>query len=308
MKRILQRRNSVFFYVLKALSHRSVGVDRVFFIIFLMRFFVSLSSSEGRELLTFAQETAREAGKIIMEYFGNLSRDAVKHKGKRELVTEADQQSEKYITQQIEKKYPNHSIWAEEFTHKEAPSEFRWHLDPLDGTTNFRHAYPLFSISMGLEIAGVLTLGIIYAPYLQEMFFATQGYGAYLNQKRIHVSQETELIQSLLATGFSYNRNETRNNNIGNFSRMILEVQGIRRGGSAALDLAYVACGRFEGYWELFLQPYDVAAGVVLIREAGGLVTDFSGRDEFLYSGQIIASNGKVHTAIQSRLDPIWEE
>ncbi|MEK7486045.1 MAG: inositol monophosphatase family protein [Planctomycetota bacterium] len=266
-----------------------------------------LSPSEGQHLLQFARQTAEEAGKIIMKFFGNLSSENIQNKGRRELVTEADKQSERYIVQQIEQYFPQHSILAEEFTVKEA-NEFCWHIDPLDGTTNFRHAYPLFSISMGLEIAQELVMGVVYAPYLREMFFALKGHGAFLNQTPIQVSPETQLINSLLSTGFGYNLNETQNNNIANFSRLLLESQGIRRGGSAALDLAYVACGRFDGYWELHLKPYDVAAGTVLVQEAGGKVTDFSGGNNFLYSGQILASNGKIHSLIQSRLDSILPE
>jgi myo-inositol-1(or 4)-monophosphatase len=259
---------------------------------------------EGKALAEFAQDLASVAGQRIMQYFNQLTSESIQHKGIRNLVTIADQESERYLTEQLEKYYPSHGIYAEEFTHKTTSSGYCWHIDPLDGTTNFRHHYPFFCVSLGLEFEKELVLGVIYAPYLREMFVAYRGGGAFLNGQEIRVSSEDQLIKSLLATGFSYNRNETLDNNIGNFSRMVLQVQDLRRGGSAALDLAYVACGRFEGYWEMHLSPYDVAAGTVLIREAGGLVTDLKGGNDFLYGGQILASNGKIHPFIQKQLDP----
>lgn len=177
-----------------------------------------------------------------------------------------------------------------------------WLIDPIDGTINFVHGHPHFAVSIGVYVGGKPKYGVVYNPIIDELFSAEAGKGATLNGKRIKVSTEKKLADSLLATGFPYLRNRIANNNLTNFSQLSLEVRGIRRIGVASLDLAYVACGRFDGFWELHLQPYDVAAGALIVREAGGKVTDFEAKDDWLRSGNIIATNGKIHEGIRKRL------
>ncbi len=261
--------------------------------------------SEEEQLVEFAIDLAREAGKIMMAGFGRTS---VTKKSWRDLVTQVDEETERHVVTRIKVAFPDHDYYAEEgHQRREKKSAWRWIIDPVDGTTNFAHSIPLFSISIGLERAGECVGGVVFAPYLQELFFAWKGGGAYLNSRSIplHVSGASEISESVLATGFAYVQNQTPNDNLANFARITREAQGTRRLGSAALDLAYVAAGRLEGFWEMHLKPYDVAAGAVLIREAGGRVTDFFGGDDWLEGQNIVATNGKIHEALRSRLDPV---
>ncbi|HON43794.1 MAG TPA: inositol monophosphatase family protein [Planctomycetota bacterium] len=256
--------------------------------------------------LTFAKKTAQEAGKILLSYFGNLTKEQIHLKGRRDLVTQADVEAEAYICQQIVQNFPNHSILGEEKTKKDGSEDVLWLIDPLDGTTNFTHGHPYFSVSIAMEYKKQLQLGVVYAPYFQEFYFAERNFGSWLekdNQKtKLHVSVTSTLEDSLLATGFYYNRNDTSCNNLDNFAHILLQTQGIRRCGSAALELCYVASGKYDGFWELWLQPFDVAAGVVLVEEAGGKVTDCGGNSDYLYGHSIIASNSHIHQAIQNNI------
>jgi myo-inositol-1(or 4)-monophosphatase len=247
-------------------------------------------------LLNFAIQTARAAGQLLAERFGRVLN--ISNKSELDLVTESDLASEKLIIERIKTFYPRHAILAEE-SGASAPAdreerEWRWIIDPLDGTTNYAHGYPCFCVSMGLEHQGKLELGVIYDPVRDELFTAERGQGAALNGRRIQVSPTRSLSSALLCTGFPYDVRE-RSEFARHFTNFIMNAQAVRRDGSAALDLAYVACGRFDGFWEEGLHPWDVAAGVLLIDEAGGRVSDYDGAALDIYSPPILASNGLVH-------------
>lgn len=261
--------------------------------------------TEEETLIDFAIDLAREAGKIMMAGLGHAH---VQKKGWRDLVTEIDEACERHVVTRIKVSYPDHDYYAEEgHRRSDNKSEWRWVIDPVDGTTNFAHGIPLFAISIGLQRKGECVGGVVFAPYLNELFFGWKGGGAYLNSKsiRLHVSEAQELSESVLATGFPYVQKDTRNENLANFARITSEARGTRRFGSASLDLAWVAAGRLDGFWEMHLKPYDVAAGAVLIREAGGRVTDFFGGDDWLEGQTFVGTNGKIHEALRSRLDPV---
>jgi len=206
-----------------------------------------------------------------------------------------DREAERLIVDRLRAAFPDHTIITEEGEDFTTSSPYRWFIDPLDGTTNYAHGYPVFSVSIALEVDGEVNLGIVYAPYLNELFMAERGKGATLNEKPIHVSRTDKLNASLLATGFPYDIRHSKENNLNHFCNFALKAQAIRRGGSAALDLCYVACGRFDGYWELKLKPWDVAAGVLIVKEAGGCVTDLEGGRFDILSGDVVASNGRIH-------------
>jgi len=250
--------------------------------------------------LAFAKDIAVQAGAILRKGMGKRSN--VKHKGRVDLVTEYDFRSEALITREIARMFPNHSILAEEGGETEKQSSHVWIVDPLDGTTNYAHGYPAFCVSIGLEVDGEMALGVIFDPVHDELFYAVKGGGAFLNRRRIHVTDRNKLKDSLLATGFPYDIAESDVDNLDNFARMYKVAQGIRRGGSAALDLAYLACGRFDGFWELKLHPWDTAAGIVIVKEAGGRVTRIDGGRYHISDVDILASNGKIHRQMQKVL------
>jgi myo-inositol-1(or 4)-monophosphatase len=243
-------------------------------------------------LLDFAIQTAREAGRLLAERFGR--KIEISNKSEIDLVTESDLASERLVIDRIKTYYPRHSILAEESGATDAASEWRWIIDPLDGTTNYAHGYPCFCVSIGLAHQGRLELGVVYDPIRDEMFAAERGQGASLNGRRIHVSETRSLSAALLCTGFPYDVRQ-RNEFARHFANFIMTAQGVRRDGAAALDLAYVAAGRFDGFWEEGLKPWDVAAGVLIIEEAGGRVTDYYDAPFDIYSPPILASNGLVH-------------
>ena len=249
---------------------------------------------------------ARQAGSILTRYA--LSGFRVEYKNPINLVTEADHAAEQSVIDSIRSRYPSHNFLAEErgrIDHGSSP--YVWIIDPLDGTTNFAHGFPAYCVSIGLEYQGQSVLGVIYDPTRDELFSATHGGGAHMNGHPIHVSKTALLDQSLLVTGFAYDIRETKRNNLDHFVRFALRAQGIRRTGSAALDLCYVAAGRFDGFWEVRLNPWDMAAGTVILREAGGEVTNFRGEAHSLYGQELVASNGLIHeamlTVIQESLD-----
>ena len=248
-----------------------------------------------------AIEIAREAGIFLKNKL--YSEHTIDYKGEINLVTEADKISEKMITSKITTLFPDHDILAEESTTIDRGSDFRWIIDPLDGTTNYAHGYPYFCVSIALERLDTMIVGIVYDPMLDEMFVAEKGKGAFVNEREIHVSNTREVIKSLLATGFPYDIREDSHNNLNYFNKMILQAQAIRRAGSAALDLAYVAAGRFDGFWELKLNPWDIAAGWLLVKEAGGIVTDMGGKNYFIESPSILASNGRIHAEMMAILE-----
>jgi myo-inositol-1(or 4)-monophosphatase len=245
-----------------------------------------------KDYLEAAMEIAQEAGKILREEFERPAQ--ITYKGDVDLVTQADKRSEDAIVTRLTKYFPEHSIAAEEGTGHESGSEFRWHVDPLDGTTNFAHGYPCFSVSIALAQRGALLAGVVYNPFYDELFAAARGGGATLNGKRIFVSRVDALATSLLCTGFPVHK-RLANPNIHYYWDFTLRSHGVRRDGSAALDLASVAAGRFDGFWEFGLKPWDTAAGVLLIEEAGGKVSNFAGQPYELGGPVVLATNGLIH-------------
>lgn len=256
-------------------------------------------------MLNFAIQTARDAGRLLAERLGHISQ--VQNKSEIELVTEVDVASEQLIIERIKTFHPRHAILAEESgeTNSTDPSqrqsEWKWIIDPLDGTTNYAHGYPCFCVSIALEHNGAIELGVIFDPLRDEMFTAERGQGAALNGRRMHVSQIDNLNRALLCTGFPYDVRE-RSEFARHFTNFIMNAQAVRRDGAAAIDLAYVACGRFDGFWEEGLKPWDVAAGVLMIEEAGGRVSNYDDSAFSVYHPPILASNGLVHEAMMKVL------
>lgn len=246
-------------------------------------------------------EALAKAGKIIGSNFGK--KQTITKKGTFNIVTEIDKASEKAVVGLILKRFPRHSILAEE-SPAITGSECRWIIDPIDGTTNFAHGFPIVSVSIGFERNGRLEMGGVFDPFRKELFFAERGKGATLNGKRIHVSETRTLEDSLLATGFPYDRNTKTEDYLGMLRIFLTRIQGIRRGGSAAIDLCYVACGRFDGYYEMKLAPWDKAGGMLIVEEAGGKLTDFSGMPLTLLGPQNLATNGLLHQEMLKALAP----
>jgi myo-inositol-1(or 4)-monophosphatase len=242
--------------------------------------------------LAAAVAIAREAGQVLREEFARPP--DIAYKGDWDLVTQADKRSEKVIVSRLQEQFPGHAVAAEEGTGRETGSEFRWHVDPLDGTTNFAHGYPCFCVSIALAQNDSLVAGVVYNPIYEELFCAARGEGATFNGKKIHVSKNATLKASLLCTGFP-NHKRQANPNIHYYWDFTLRSHGVRRDGSAALDLAYVAAGRFDGFWEFGLKPWDTAAGVLLVEQAGGKISDLEGRPYRLGGASILASNALVH-------------
>lgn len=255
-------------------------------------------------MLEFAVQIAHEAGGILMAAYGRVARSQVSYKGWRNLVTETDLAVEEVLARRIAERFPAHGILGEERVRKDPldPDQHCWVIDPLDGTTNFVHAHPVFCVSIGLTRRGQGIAGVVHAPYLEETFAGERGAGATLNGVPCRVSEESEIRGALLASGFAYRQDESANTNLENWAELSLVARGLRRCGAAALDLAYVACGRYEGFWELYLSPWDVAAGAVLVVEAGGSVTDFRGGEEWRSGREVLASNGLLHEEIRSHL------
>jgi len=240
-----------------------------------------------------AVRAAREAGRILIA--GMTQELAIIYKGELDLVTQIDTLAERAIVTHIKKFFHDHQILAEEGNNQESDSPYRWIIDPLDGTTNYAHRFPCFCVSIAVEYERSICVGVIYDPVRKELFFAEKGKGAILNQQPLSVSSCPILKESLLVTGFAYNLRDNPNNNLDHFSRLLMRAQGIRRMGSAALDLCYVAAGRLDGFWELNLNPWDTAAGFLILTEAGGSVTDFSGKPFSIDKREILATNGKIH-------------
>jgi myo-inositol-1(or 4)-monophosphatase len=287
-----------------------------------------------REVLDFIGPLARAAGERLLAGMGRLTAGQIDFKGRRDMVTAVDRDIEAFIAARILATFPDDAVLAEEAIRRDGTSGRVWIVDPLDGTTNFVHGHPMVCVSVALAdgYAGLpagdgadlgpaasgffrpgnrprLLAGVVHAPVLGETFLAERGGGARLNDRRIQVSRESDVARSLVATGFAYRLHELANSNLGNFGRVALIAQGVRRGGSAALDLAYVAAGRFDAFWELYLKPWDVAAGMLLVEEAGGRVTDCAGGLDAHEATGILATNGLVHGPMVALLegpDPAW--
>lgn len=251
-----------------------------------------------KQFLEIAIETALEAGKILREEYA-LPPD-IRYKGDVDLVTQADRRSEQAIVERLGKYFPEHTIAAEEGTGHVRSSEFHWHVDPLDGTTNFAHKYPCFAVSIALAQNEILLAGVVYNPICDELFAAARGDGATLNGKRIAVSKVQTLSTSLLCTGFPVHK-RLANPNIHYYYDFTLRSHGVRRDGSAALDLASVAAGRFDGFWEFGLKPWDTAAGTLLVQEAGGSVSDFHGKPYELGGPVVLATNSLIHEEMREK-------
>ncbi len=246
------------------------------------------------EYLNFTKELAFDSGKILSKHFGNIS-SINKKSTSIDLVTNADIESEALIIDSIQKKFPNHSIIAEESDIKESNSNFKWVIDPLDGTTNFVHNLPIFAVSIGLQYKNKTVLGVVYNPAANKMFFASKKNGAYLNEKNISVSSSNTLSDSLIVTGFPYLQDEKWDDSFTIFKDFYSKTQGVRRLGAAALDLCFVAMGRFEVFYEFNLKPWDICAGAIIAEESGAKVTDWDGSKYPSSGKRIIASNGHVH-------------
>ncbi len=245
-------------------------------------------------MLERAKQAAVAAGRLIKDHAGKARSIQSKAGQETNLVTELDREAESLIIKTLLTSYPDHDILAEESGSHNHKSDYRWVIDPIDGTTNFAHGLPIFCVSIGLEYQGDILLGVIYDPTRDELFTAERGKGAFLNGNPISVSDTASLIQSVLVTGFAYNVSSTREN-IDHFQNFLLEARAVRRLGSAALDLCYVAAGRLDGYWEMSLNPWDMAAGVLLVQEAGGKFTDLEGRPSTIHNKKILVSNGRIH-------------
>jgi len=255
------------------------------------------------EFAHVADGIARQAGALLRSFYAKGV--ATEYKGDVDLVTEADRASEALITRRIRERWPEHNIMGEEGTRTEQGSEYRWYVDPLDGTTNFAHAYPVFCVSLGMEHKDARVAAVVFDPTRDEMFTAQKGGGAFLNGQPIRVSAVSDLGECLVATGFPSHKRH-KNPNIFFYHQITLKTHGVRRAGSAALDLCNVASGRFDGFWEFNLNPWDTAAGVLILEEAGGRVTRFDGQPFRIDSRETLASNGRVHEALLKEFQAIF--
>lgn len=246
-----------------------------------------------KELLHAAQTIARQAGTCIVASLGDLHR--IDYKGRVDLVTDVDRRVEKLILDRLRHDFPGHGVLAEESGTGPGAGDFRWVIDPIDGTTNFVHGYPFFAVSIAVQHQEETVAGVVYNPLADELFSALKGEGAFLNGRKIRVSATPELSSSLLATGFPYRIGDHWHRAMDLFKLFYYRTRGVRRDGSAALDLCYVAAGRFDGFWEYDLHPWDVAAGMLIVAEAGGKCSDFQGKPSAIDDGQILASNDHIH-------------
>lgn len=255
-------------------------------------------------MLNIAIKAARAAGDIILRNIDKLDRLKIEEKAKNDFVTQVDLKAEEVIIEELRQTYPNHGIIAEENGRFNEDSDYQWIIDPLDGTTNFLHGFPQFAVSIGMQLKGRMEIAVVFDPVKNELFSAARGDGAQLNGRRLRCTPQKGLKGALLGTGFPFKHPQHLDTYLATFKAVHPETAGIRRAGSAALDLAYVAAGRLDGFWELGLSPWDMAAGVLLVREAGGIVTDFSGEGNYLETGNIVAAASKVYPALYETIKP----
>ncbi len=258
-------------------------------------------------MLNIARKAAREAGKVLLRHFAHRDQLTVTTKSRNEFVSEVDRTAEETIVNVLRRAYPSHGIIGEEGGSR-AGDDYTWIIDPLDGTTNYLHGFPQFSVSIGLTYRGVLDQGVVYDPLREEIFHASRGAGAFLNDRRLRVSNRKELEGALLGTGFPFRDFSHADAYMGMLQQLMRDTAGIRRPGSAALDLAYVAAGRLDGFWELGLKSWDMAAGALLIREAGGVVSDLSGGDRFMDSGNVVGGPLKCQKALLQTISPFLDD
>lgn len=266
---------------------------------------MSLTTNHSESFLSAMSAIAREAGSLLIHHFHQGLK--IEYKGDADLVTAADRASEAMIRERIKQQFPSHDVLGEEQGLSDQGGDYRWYVDPLDGTTNFAHGYPVFCVSMAVERRATQerVAAVIYDPTRDELFSAEQGKGAQLNGKPIQVSKAAQLKECLVATGFPSHKRH-KNPNIHFYHQITLRTHGVRRAGSAALDLCCVACGRFDGFWEFNLNPWDTAAGVLIVEEAGGMVTRFDGAPFQIDSRETLASNGLVHDALLHEFEEIF--
>jgi myo-inositol-1(or 4)-monophosphatase len=266
-------------------------------------FYLLIENSPMQPMLNIAVRAARSAGDLILRSADNVGRLQIDQKGKNDYASEVDRMAEREIINIIKAAYPDHAILAEESGLHEG-NDFVWVIDPLDGTTNFLHGFPQYAVSIALKHKGRLEVGVIYDPLRDELFTAKRGGGAMLNNRRIRVTNQTSLKGALVGTGFPFKTDKHLDAYLGMFRALTTDCAGIRRAGAAALDLAYVAAGRLDGFWEIGTMEWDVAAGVLLIKEAGGVITDFSFNDKYLESGNIIAGSPRMHQLMYQLIEP----
>lgn len=260
------------------------------------------------KLLITAVSAARLAGDIIIKNLGHLSKEDIQTKQAFDFVTKVDRWSEAVIMQTIREKFPSHRFLTEETLKQEDTGDYRWIIDPLDGTTNYIHGYPMFSVSIALEYESEVILGVVFDPLKDELFHSVKGGGAFLNNRKIRVSDVSTLGLSLIATGFPFRAKELLDHYLNAFRDIFMKVSDIRRAGSAAIDLAYVAASRFDGFFELKLSPWDIAAGSILIKEAGGVITGFGGGLDYLSTGNIVAGNKSIQPEILRIVKKVFED
>lgn len=248
---------------------------------------------------------AKEAGALLLERYGRLTGAEIARKGPRDFVTAADRDAEALIERRLAEEFPDHGLLGEEGARRGSASGPVWIVDPLDGTTNFVHGIPFFAVSIGLVDDGKPVLGVVHAPALGRTFFGAPGSGAFDDERPLSVSVTPDLSEALVATGFGYALDTVPDHNLDNLASVARVARGIRRLGSAALDLAFVAAGHLDAFWELHLSPWDVAAGVAIVRAAGGTVTDVRGGDDWLHGRTIVASNGLLHDVLRRHLVPL---
>ena len=250
----------------------------------------------NEQLIKTAVDCVKEAGAVLLDYYTKLQTLRIQSKGRFDYVTEADLAAQETIVKLIQSRHPDHEILAEEDESSSGQNASRWLVDPLDGTTNFIHGFPVFAVSVALQYKDAIVLGAVYDPCRQELFLAQKGHGATLNGNPIQVSNRQEVDEALVATAFPWRKKTILSRYLRGFNRVFAKVSDVRRSGSAALDLSYVACGRCDGFWELGLSPWDIAAGHLLVQEAGGHISDFTGDNNHIWIGDVVAGNPSIHT------------